>query len=141
MEKIVIENKIESLIALLEKLGTILKEHHQQGTEKLREFLLYAAEKKAEEVVELAISINQVLLREKGKVSSSYYDSFLDLKLFSVFGDAELRQLASTAGFRNRLAHEYLEVDPDIALKTMKQMLVIYPPYLQKVKKLASRRK
>jgi len=139
MEKIVVDNKIGSFVDLLDKLKNILEEHNKQKNERLREFLLYAAEKKAEEMVELAVSVNQELLRAKGKISPSYYDSFIDLKLFSVFSDAELRVLAGTAGFRNRLAHEYLDVDPEIALKTMKQMLVIYPPYLQKVKKIASK--
>ncbi|MBI4152177.1 DUF86 domain-containing protein [Candidatus Woesearchaeota archaeon] len=139
MEKVVVENKIESFINLLEILKNILNEHTRQKDSSLQEYLLYAAEKKAEEIVELAVSVNQELLRGKGKISSSYYESFLDLKLFSVFSDAELRVLAGTAGFRNRLAHEYLEVDPHIALKTMKQMLVMYPPYLQKVKKLLSK--
>lgn len=137
--KNVVENKLESFIDLFDILKNILDEHKKQKNDRLREFLLYAAEKKAEEIVELAISVNQELLRSKGKISSSYYDSFLDLKLFSVFSEGELRSLASTAGFRNRLAHEYLDVDPEIALKTMKQMLVIYPQYLQKVKKLISK--
>ena len=51
-----IDSKIESMILLLEKLKAILQEHSRQKV--LQEFLLYAAEKKAEEIVELAVSIN-----------------------------------------------------------------------------------
>ena len=131
-----IDSKIESMILLLEKLKAILQEHSRQKV--LQEFLLYAAEKKAEEIVELAVSINQELLKTKGKTSLSYYDSFMDLAVFALFLAPELRELASTAGFRNRLAHEYLEVNPEIALRTMKRMLTLYPEYLQKVKKIAS---
>lgn len=137
MDKLVIESKIESLIALLEKLKAVLSEYDKN--QPLREFLLYAAEKKAEEIVELGISINQEMLREKGKVSSSYYDSFMDLAQFNMFSSAELKELASTAGFRNRLAHEYLEIDSAIALKAMKNILKIYPPYLHKIKQMLHR--
>ncbi|MFH0701383.1 MAG: DUF86 domain-containing protein [Candidatus Woesearchaeota archaeon] len=134
MDKIIIESKISSLLTLLEKLKGILKEYETNKT--LKEIIFYAAEKKAEEIVELAISINQELLREKGKTSLSYYDSFIDLKVFKSFSESELKELASTAGFRNRLAHEYLEVNEEIAVRSMKNLLRIYPPYLQKVKKL-----
>ncbi len=134
MDKLVIESKLESLLELLDKLKRVLEEHKQNT--KLQEFLLYAAEKKAEEAVELAISINQELLKEKSKVSLSYYDSFVDLSVFKVFSPSELKELASTAGFRNRLAHEYLEVNPEIAMRAMQRMLEIYPKYLQGVRKI-----
>lgn len=134
MDKVVIESKIESVLKLLDKLKMILKEYNQNS--KIKEIAFYAAEKKAEEVVELAISINQELLKEKGRISGSYYDSFIDLKVFKVFSEPELRELASTAGFRNRLAHEYLEINEDIAIRSMTFLLKIYPPYLVKVKKL-----
>lgn len=134
MDKLIIEHKIESILELLEKLKSIFKEY--DANDKLKEFLLYAAEKKSEEVVESAISINQELLRSKSKVSLSYYDSFIDLKIFDVFSLSELKELAGTAGFRNRLAHEYLEIDAQIALKSMRNLLKVYPPYLLKVKKI-----
>ncbi|MBI2665250.1 DUF86 domain-containing protein [Candidatus Woesearchaeota archaeon] len=131
---IVLESKIESITLLLDKLKQILQEHHKNKN--MQEFLLYAAEKKAEEVVELAVSLNQEILQIKGKMGLSYYDSFIELKNFGLFTEEELRSLASTAGFRNRLAHEYLEIDGKIAFRTMENILVIYPPYLLKVKKI-----
>ena len=134
MEKIIIENKIGNLIVLLEKLEIILKEYEKNS--KLKEFLFYAAEKKAEEIVELAISINQELLKFKGKMSQSYYDSFIDLNLFGVFDENFLIKLANTAGFRNRLAHDYLDIDEKVAFNTMKDMLSLYKLYLQKVRKI-----
>ena len=121
MDKVFFHSKIESLLLLLEKLEAILLEHEHNKA--MREYLLYAAEKKAEEIVELAVSLNQELLKTKNKNSLSYYDSFIDLKVFKVFLEENLRQLASTAGFRNRLAHDYLDVDSTLALGTMKRML------------------
>jgi uncharacterized protein YutE (UPF0331/DUF86 family) len=137
MDKEVINNKIESILVLLDKLKQILVEH--KDNDELKEFLLYAAEKKAEEIIELATSINQELLSSKGRVGLSYYESFTELIVFNVFDKEELKQLASTAGFRNRLAHDYLEVDSEIALKSMRNVLKIYPTYLQKIKKIVSK--
>ncbi len=134
MDRAVFQSKVESLLLLLEKLEAILLEH--EHNKDLREYLLYAAEKKAEEIVELAVSLNQELLKTKGKHSLSYYDSFVDLKMFRFFTEEELVHLASTAGFRNRLAHEYLEVDNTIALRTMRKMLPLYKTYLSKVTKI-----
>lgn len=137
MNNDILESKLDSLTELLGKLKDILEEHKKNVN--LKEFLVYAAEKKAEEAVELAVSINQELLKEKGKIALSYYDSFTNLKIFGLFENGELKELANTAGFRNRLAHEYLEIDHDLALRSMKKLLRIYPVYLQKVKKIAAK--
>ncbi len=134
MEKEVIESKLDSLLNLLKKLKEILAE--RKINLKLKEFLLYAAEKKAEEAVELAISINQELLRNKNKIGKSYYESFTNLSVFKVFSENELKELASTAGFRNRLAQEYLEVNEGLALRSMEKILKIYPPYLQEIRRI-----
>lgn len=134
MEKEVIESKLDSLLDLLKKLKDILQE--RKTNLKLKEFLLYAAEKKAEEAVELAISINQELLRSRNKIGKSYYESFVNLEVFKVFNSDELKELASTAGFRNRLAHEYLEVNEGLALMSMEKILKIYPKYVGKIKQL-----
>lgn len=134
MEKEVIESKLDSLLDLLKKLKDILQE--RKTNLKLKEFLLYAAEKKAEEAVELAISINQELLRSRNKIGKSYYESFVNLEVFKVFNSDELKELASTAGFRNRLAHEYLDVNEGLALMSMEKILKIYPKYVGKIKQL-----
>ncbi|PIS32172.1 hypothetical protein COT40_01420 [Candidatus Peregrinibacteria bacterium CG08_land_8_20_14_0_20_41_10] len=125
-----IEKKLEHIGQLLKKLQRVLKEWDQ----KEHEFLLYAAEKMAEEIIETAISINQILLKENlNKISDSYYQSFLDLVELKVFTETEAKKLAPTAGFRNRLAHDYLELDQKIMLKTLKSLLLLYPLYLKKI--------
>ena len=136
MDKEVLNNKVQSLLDLIDKLKEVLEEHKKNIS--LQEFLLYAAEKKAEEIVELATSINQELLRSKDKFGLSYYDSFIELKIFNVFTEDELKNLANTAGFRNRLSHDYLDVDAEVALKTMKRMIKQYAVYSQKVRKILS---
>jgi len=78
--KIVVENKMESLLALLEKLNSIIKEYEQNKS--LQEFLLYAAEKKAEEIVEYEFSTSArkvktiTFLHNNEVVSSLFVCSF-----------------------------------------------------------------
>ena len=136
MDKHGFGNKFESMIILLEKMGIALEELKKEKSVKRYELFLFAAEKKAEEIVELATTINQELLRTKNKMSTSYYDSFIDLAVFTEFNKQELKTLGSTAGFRNSLAHDYLTVDSKVALQPMESMLTIYPLYLKKVKKI-----
>jgi hypothetical protein len=63
----IIEQKIENLTQLLSKPDIIPEKRTEinETDEELSEYLLYAAEKKAEECVELAISINQGILKSK----------------------------------------------------------------------------
>lgn len=138
MEKYGLDNKMEAMLLLLDKMKGALAEYDQRDEN--AELFLFAAEKKAEEIVELATTLNQELLKTTGKISTSYHESFTDLKIFKEFTEPELKVLASTAGFRNRLAHEYLTVDEAIAIKTMKNMLKIYPPYLKKIQKIISKK-
>lgn len=136
MKKQIIRKKLESLSNLLEKLEEIISKRENSNEENIKEYLLFAAEKKAEECVELAITINQSLLEPKNKIADSYYESFIELKNFEKFEENELKQLASTTGFRNRLAHEYLNIDEEITIKSMKKILETYPGYIKKVNEM-----
>lgn len=134
MTEITIQEKINFIVETLKTLKDILKKRKQY--KQFEQYLLFAAEKKAEEIVESAISINQELLKNYFQhISESYYESFIDLQKTKIFSEDELKLIASTAGFRNRLAHDYLELNPDITLKSMEKILRIYPEYLKKIRK------
>lgn len=97
-------------------------------------FYYYAAQKKAEEIVESAISVNQIILMDKlSKQSENYYKSFSDLAPLKIFSHSRLEELAKTTGFRNRLAHEYVNLDTEVTVKSMEKILKIYPDYIKKV--------
>lgn len=135
MNKNLIREKLESLSEILETLKEIL-EKRKKSQKEIKKYLLFAAEKKAEECIELAITINQEILESKNKIANSYYESFTELKKFEIFEEDELKKLASTTGFRNRLAHEYLDIDEDITIKSMEKIIEIYPDYIKKINNL-----
>lgn len=133
MTNFIIQEKIEFIEKTLRMIKDILK---KRAISTLKDYLLFAAEKKAEEIIESAISMNQEMLKKYHKhLSKSYYESFLDLRKLKIFSDDELTKLANTAGFRNRLAHDYLELHPEITLKSIENLLRIYPIYLKRIKK------
>lgn len=137
MTQLIIQEKINFISESLKQIADILKKRTE--TTLLSEYLLLAAEKKAEELIESAISINQEILKTHfDYLSNSYYESFIDLEKLKIFSPEELKSLAATAGFRNRLAHDYLELDPKITLQSIERLLKIYPTYLKKIKKFLS---
>jgi uncharacterized protein YutE (UPF0331/DUF86 family) len=102
----------------------------------------YAAEKKAEEVVESAVGINQeILFQALNHVSGSYKESFSDLEKLALFPKNELTVLARTANFRNRLAHDYMHLSEKETIGLMKDILKLYPNYLKTILSWIKRQK
>ena len=59
------------------------------------------------------IDINFHLLTESGQAPpSDYYQSFVELAELGVYPAEFAQRIAACAGLRNRIAHEYDEVDP-----------------------------
>ncbi len=132
MTQQIIKEKMDFITKTLKVLQDILDKRKESP---YADYLLFAAEKKAEEIIESAVSLNQELLKTHfDHLSGSYYESFTDLMKTKLFSEAELKALASTAGFRNRLAHDYIELNPDITLKSIERLLQIYPDYLKKLR-------
>jgi uncharacterized protein YutE (UPF0331/DUF86 family) len=127
----IVKKKLLSMQELLEILKIALETYLQkEGTEK--KLMLYAAEKKAEEIIELGSTINREILTQVYEHSSSdYYSSYSDLEKLKIFSEDFLKKLAPKAGFRNRLVHDYLGIKDSIALKTMEDMMKVYPEYIR----------
>jgi len=132
-----IKGKFTHMVEAMKEMAEALQIYLKKETQ--NRFYFYAAEKKAEEIVDCAISINKYILYDDlGKSSKSYYDSFIDLKKIEIFSDQFLEKIAQTAGFRNRLAHEYLDLNEKITIDSMKNILKLYPQYLKNIKKYLS---
>lgn len=89
-----------------------------------------ALERWSEEVVESAVNINNELLLSINKISDSYYNSFMDLKKLNFFDDKLIDKLSNTAGFRNRLAHDYMYLDTKITIESIRNILKLYTKYI-----------
>jgi uncharacterized protein YutE (UPF0331/DUF86 family) len=76
-----------------------------------------AVERLLQEVVEAAVDANLHLLRTLGAdLPTDYYTSFLAVGRHGVITPELAQRLAPAAGLRNRLVHEYDEIDDLIVL-------------------------
>jgi uncharacterized protein YutE (UPF0331/DUF86 family) len=105
------------VIRKLMLIGADREEIRKLGQRPLDEFLgdLQAqvlAERYLERVIGRMIDINYHLITSGGDPPpKDYYDSFVKLGALGVLPHDVARDLASSTGLRNRIAHEYDEID------------------------------
>ncbi|MEK6630641.1 MAG: HepT-like ribonuclease domain-containing protein [Acidobacteriota bacterium] len=89
------------------------------------------AERYIERAVGRMIDINYHLLTESGQAPPpDYYQSFLQLAAIGVYAPQFAQRIASCAGLRNRIAHEYDDIDPRKLFDAVRQAVHDVPEYL-----------
>jgi uncharacterized protein YutE (UPF0331/DUF86 family) len=77
-------------------------------------------ERLLQETIEAAVDANLHILRTLGAATpADYYESFIALGDAGVIPAELAKRLAPAAGLRNRLVHEYDEIDDQIVLKAV----------------------
>lgn len=123
--------KLKKIKLHLEKYSNAQKENDLD----MEYVFLRSIERDCEEVVECATKINQEILENHSILANSYRETFEKIQEVGILFDKnELEELSSTTGFRNRLAHVYMDLDPKITIKSAKKIVELYPKYLIKVK-------
>lgn len=93
-----------------------------------------AAERLLQEAIEAALDINAHLIAESGRaVPEDYYSGFLKLAELGMLHAKLARELAPAAGLRNRLVHEYNEIDDAKVLAAIGRILELFPRYIQAI--------
>jgi uncharacterized protein YutE (UPF0331/DUF86 family) len=88
-----------------------------------------------ERVIGRMIDINYHLLVETGEPPpADYHESFVRLTALGVLSREFAAQIASCAGLRNRIAHEYDAIDPAKVYEALHTALRDIPLYLQRVR-------
>ena len=96
-----------------------------------------AAERLIQLLVEGGSDIAGVILLEKeGVVSETYYASFIELGKKGIISKSLAKKLASSAGLRNRIIHEYGEYKDRIVFSNIKPLYQGYLKFYQGVKKV-----
>jgi uncharacterized protein YutE (UPF0331/DUF86 family) len=89
------------------------------------------AERHLERMIGRMIDVNYHLLTESGQPPpSDYHASFVQLAAIGVLDAAFARRIASSAGLRNRLVHEYDEIDHRRVFEALTAALLDIPAYL-----------
>jgi len=98
------------------------------------------AERYVERVVGRMIDINYHLITESGEAPPpDYYQSFVRLAALDVYPDEFARRIASCAGLRNRIAHEYDDIDPLKLFDAVRRAVHDVPDFLRHVEAWLSR--
>ena len=99
-----------------------------------------AAERLLQEAMEAALDINAHLVAEHGAaVPEDYYGGFIALGTLGVLPEALARQLAPSAGLRNRLVHEYEAIDDAKVLAAIGTTLTLYAQFVEALEAFLTR--
>lgn len=92
------------------------------------------AERLLERMIGRMIDVNYHLLTETGQPPpSDYYASFTQLAGLGVLEREFAGRIAACAGLRNRIVHEYDELDAEKVYEALQTALVDVPAYLRQV--------
>jgi len=97
-----------------------------------------AVERLIEKIVMRAIDINQHMIAELGRGDErvrGYEDTFFILSQLGIYGEEFAKQIAPSAGLRNRLVHEYNNTRQDIIYKSVSEAVVQYVKYCDSILK------
>lgn len=131
----------------LTRLGSYLQELEPLGRQySLADYcasglVKHSAERLIELIVEAAVDINGLLVTLQGlPPPKDYYASFLEVGRLGVYPWPFGKQLAKTAGLRNRLAHEYETIKDPLVYRVVKTMPALYRRYMASVHRYLFRR-
>ena len=97
-------------------------------------------ERYLERTIGRMIDINYHLITEAVQPPPrDYFDSFTQLARIGVLPAAFARQIAASAGLRNRLVHEYDEIDPERVYAGLQAAVRDVPDYLRHVERYLSK--
>ena len=97
----------------------------------------FAAERVLERLIGRMIDINYHVLTEAGQPPPrDYFQSFIKLGEANILPVDFARQIASCAGLRNRLVHEYDEIQTEKLFQGLLAALRDVPTYLEHIAKL-----
>lgn len=89
------------------------------------------AERYLERIIGRMIDINYHLITEAGlPPPRDYYDSFTQLSKLKILSPAFASRIATCAGLRNRIVHEYDEIDPAKVHEALQSAVREIPEYL-----------
>jgi uncharacterized protein YutE (UPF0331/DUF86 family) len=91
-------------------------------------------ERYLERIIGRMIDINYHLVTEAGHAPPrDYHQSFAELARLGVLPQAFAREVAACAGLRNRLVHEYDEIDPRRVFEGLQAAVRDIPEYLRRI--------
>ncbi len=134
LDKTFITRKIKLIQEELSRLEALSKYSFAEIAE---DFIkLYSVERVLEKIIMRAIDINQHIIAETGKGDEKvkgYEDTFYILSGMGVYTESFAKEIAPSAGLRNRLVHEYNDTKDEIIYESVKDAITQYTGYCRYV--------
>ncbi len=138
IEREIIRRKLERIVTNLRLLDPVRR--LDLAAYRADVYRRKAVERLLQETVEAAVDINAHLLVEAGRAApEDLYSSFTAAADLGVLAREFAVRIAPSAGLRNRLVHEYDEIDDAIVLAAAGEMLEQYPQFVAQVEAFLSR--
>ena len=130
--KDVIRRKLISLSNYVKQLLPITEYTYEEYVSNY--FIYYTGERLIQLIIETCMDINSLIIEYEGlKPPKSYYESFIILGDKKILPDKVARQLASFAGMRNRIVHQYEDVNHKIIFDNYKNLIELVNEYIDVV--------
>jgi len=124
-------NKMIEYLGQLEEVNQYTMENYLDNF-----FVKRTAERLIQLIVETATDINGHLIVSSGhKPPADYYTSFIKLSDCQIVSQKFAEEIAPSAGLRNRLVHEYEEIDDQIVYQSIQKTLASYKKYIKIIEK------
>ncbi|WP_414573192.1 type VII toxin-antitoxin system HepT family RNase toxin [Nostoc sp. CCY 9925] len=123
-------------LRLITKYYNTLKEYRSTS---LDEFLAdfrqqLVVERLLQLMTQAAIDINEHILSKLSPGNSATnFEAFIELSKYQVITPELAQQIAPSSGLRNRLVHEYDEIDPHQVFNSISFALQQYPLYVRQI--------
>lgn len=125
-----IVRKLALIAGDLAELGAVARTPREDFLASVRDELV--AERLLERMIGRMIDINYHLIVETGHPPpSDYYESFVRLGTLQVMAPDFARRLAPCAGLRNRIVHEYDDIDAVRVYEALQTAVTDIPEYLR----------
>lgn len=132
LDKNLIKEKLKNILNYLEELKPILTKSYK---EYIKDYTNYRTiERNIQLIVDTAVDINNhIILANDREPPIDYYDSFVKMENLEIISSELARKLASSAGLRNKLVHEYEKIDDHLLYLEAKKNLKNYFEYIKLV--------
>ena len=126
---------VNKLIKMEKYINELEKYKPQTYNEyKNKQLKRYAVERLIQLIIDLALDINNILIKKADKYpAQDYYSSFLELIDLEILPEEFAKDIAPSTGIRNRLVHEYEKIDDRIVFQNLDKLIDYYLDYIKYV--------
>jgi len=128
----IIRRKLAVIVENLKALEPVEDMTHEQYIRDI--YKRKATERLLQELIEAAIDINTYVIVQTGHAApDDYYESFLKMGELKIISFDLANKLAPSAGLRNRLVHEYNQLEHSLVLDAVKMAEELYSRYVKEI--------